>query len=458
MKKRKEKDVSAQSEPVLTDGELEMLRSSIATDAQKRKWLPNYDNSDKAKAWRYIKKNKAFAVICVVLALCMLTLLVLGIMLAVKKAEGRENTDDYTVIIGTESYKSSYKSAVRDGVFYIDMYPIAEYTSMTVTGKKNAVKFTASETNYLRFEDGSDTAVINGALVELGGTAAVSSEVCEIPFSFLSKAVTDGLRISFDKETNTVKINRLMYATDKKDEYTPVEICFSSAQFAVLQAIQRPQDDGLYQYSIDVSKYLSSIEPENASEYLILANKQNPLAEDYVPTDLKSINVSGENPSRQLRSDAALAAEVMIRAMKQAGITDTYVTSAYRSYEKQNELFYGYINEHMVKDKISREEAEEKVLTYSARPGTSEHQTGLCVDFITNSMGTSLDERFEATAAFRWLSNNAYKYGFILRYPKDKVDITGYKYEPWHYRFVGRRVATEIYSSGLCLEEYLELN
>ena len=76
---------------------------------------------------------------------------------------------------------------------------------------------------------------------------------------------------------------------------------------------------------------------------------------------------------------------------------------------------------------------------------------------MTNTM-TDLDETFEDTAAFRWLSENAYKYGFILRYPSNKTDITGYKYEPWHYRFVGRTVAAEIYNSGLCLEEYLELN
>ena len=76
---------------------------------------------------------------------------------------------------------------------------------------------------------------------------------------------------------------------------------------------------------------------------------------------------------------------------------------------------------------------------------------------MTSAM-TDLDESFENTAAFKWLQENAYKYGFILRYPTDKTDVTGYKYEPWHYRFVGRTAATEIHDSGLCLEEYLSLN
>ena len=76
---------------------------------------------------------------------------------------------------------------------------------------------------------------------------------------------------------------------------------------------------------------------------------------------------------------------------------------------------------------------------------------------MTDDM-SNLDESFENTAAFRWLSENAHKFGFILRYMENKVDVTGYKYEPWHYRFVGRTAAAEIYNSGLCLEEYLTLN
>ena len=94
-------------------------------------------------------------------------------------------------------------------------------------------------------------------------------------------------------------------------------------------------------------------------------------------------------------------------------------------------------------------------MTYSARPGTSEHQTGLCVDFMTNTM-TELDNSFERSRAFEWLTENAYRFGFILRYPKDKEDVTGYNYESWHYRFVGRSAATVIHEKNETLEEYLE--
>ena len=93
------------------------------------------------------------------------------------------------------------------------------------------------------------------------------------------------------------------------------------------------------------------------------------------------------------------------------------------------------------------------VLSYSAYPGTSEHQTALCVDLITSS--GKLDVNFAQTEAFAWLSQNAYRFGFILRYPEGKEEVTGYSYEPWHYRFVGREAATDIHFGGLTLETYL---
>ena len=455
--KKKENANIPQNENMLNDDELRILRASVEADKKSRKRLPHYDNSDTAKLARYVKSNKIFAAVCVVLALCIVTVMVLGIVLAVKKASQRENTDDYTVMIGTETYTAKYKTAMRNGVFYIDMYPIAKYADLTVTGSKSNVKFTASEDNYLRFEDGSDTAVINGAMVELGGTAVVSADVCEVPFEFLTKAIGDGLKLTLDKETNTVKIKRLMYQVDK-DEYTPVDVLFSSDYFSVIQAIQRPETPDEFEYSIDVSAFLDSIDPVNSEEYLILANKQTPLGEDYAPSDLKRLNcrTADSNRNYQLREDAADALYVMMLAMNAEGITDVYVTSAYRTYSYQKNLFDKYVNGHM-SEGMSRDEAIAAALEYSASPGTSEHQTGLCLDFMTDDM-LDLDETFEDTDAFEWLSENVYKYGFILRYPEDKVDITEYKYEPWHYRFVGRTVATEIYTSGLCLEEYLELN
>ena len=117
-----------------------------------------------------------------------------------------------------------------------------------------------------------------------------------------------------------------------------------------------------------------------------------------------------------------------------------YVVSGFRSYNTQNTLYNNYVN------RDGRDEAD----TYSARPGHSEHQTGLAADF------NMVDDDFEYTAEGKWLNDNAYKYGFILRYPKGKTGETGYIYESWHYRYVGVDLASKLYNGGnwISLESY----
>lgn len=198
------------------------------------------------------------------------------------------------------------------------------------------------------------------------------------------------------------------------------------------------------------------IDTEN-TEYLVLLNKTHPSGEHYCPPDLT--RVDGEltlyGKEIELRLYAAKAAEAMVREMHAQGYTDIVVTSGYRSYSYQQSLFNTYIGQEMAAHPDWTEaQAREMVLTYSAAPGTSEHHTGNAIDLISTNH-VSLDETFAQNPAYEWLQNNAHRFGFILRYPADKTDITGYSYEPWHYRFVGSKAATEIHERGLTLEEYL---
>ena len=217
-----------------------------------------------------------------------------------------------------------------------------------------------------------------------------------------------------------------------------------------------------YTYKTDETGFLQYIVTGMDAQYLVLANKTSPLGADYIPDTVRL--TCATNPYNQrdetLNSRAANALYAMLSEMAADGITDIFVTSSYRSYDRQQSLFYGYIDEEMSKNPaLTREQAEQIVLTYSAYPGTSEHQTGLCVDFGTNAeyneVGEVLTEYFEETAAFRWLIENCYRFGFILRYPEDKVSVTGYTYEPWHYRYVGREAATESMLRGLYRAECL---
>ena len=126
--------------------------------------------------------------------------------------------------------------------------------------------------------------------------------------------------------------------------------------------------------------------------------------------------------------------------------------SAYRSVEKQQQLFDRSQQAYMAQG-MSEEEAYAKTATETAIPGTSEHQTGLAADIVTPTY-QMLDAGFADTPAGQWLSEHAAEYGFVLRYPQDKQEVTGTIYESWHYRFVGKTHAKLMKESGLCLEEY----
>ena len=185
-----------------------------------------------------------------------------------------------------------------------------------------------------------------------------------------------------------------------------------------------------------------------------LVNKEHLLSSDYVPEDLVRLNsfMSAEYSAMMTR-EAADAMKTMIAAMKAAGITDIHAQSGYRSYSVQSTL---YANKTAYYRNRGYGESEARTLaaTVVAVPGSSEHQTGLAMDFTTSSAG--LTEYFAETAAGKWLAANSWKYGFILRYPKGKEDITGYIYEPWHFRYVGKIHAEYIHRYQLTLDEYYD--
>lgn len=183
-----------------------------------------------------------------------------------------------------------------------------------------------------------------------------------------------------------------------------------------------------------------------SNEYLMLINKSSDINKDYVPQDLVIPNIRfkvANDMCREMRAEAAEAIENMFNAAKEDGI-NLIAISGYRSYDYQKVVY----------DRSVATDGQEYTDNYVAVPGTSEHQTGLVMDMLSDEY-LSLDEGFENTNAFKWLMDNMSKYGFILRYPKGKEDITGYDYEPWHLRYVGVDAAKEIMDNGITLEEYI---
>ncbi len=205
-----------------------------------------------------------------------------------------------------------------------------------------------------------------------------------------------------------------------------------------------------------VDQSIEKEEPEQArldiktpSSQFVLVNKQNPLSSiDYRPSDLVVPNVktvsSDSKDEQSIRDLIRPDFESMMKASAGAGHS-LMMNSGFRSSQKQAFYYNNYV-------KNSGETAANK---FSAKPGYSEHQTGLSMDISYQNRKCYLEECFGDSAAGTWLAEHAHEYGFILRYPKGKEAITGYQYEPWHFRFVGKKTANEIYQNGMSYEEYL---
>ena len=190
---------------------------------------------------------------------------------------------------------------------------------------------------------------------------------------------------------------------------------------------------------------------QNPENKLTLVNKVFALPEDYIPGDLVRPDVefsfgNQDIEKSYMRQEAASALEKMFADAKSQDI-HLFAVSGYRSYQRQDDNFHNKVN------KIG-EEAAAKIVAY---PGNSEHQTGLAMDISSQSANFKLTEQFGGTPEGKWLMENAHRFGYILRYPKGLETITGYNYEPWHYRYVGLKAAAEIYKNQLTLEEYFNI-
>lgn len=258
-----------------------------------------------------------------------------------------------------------------------------------------------------------------------------------IPVALEIKLDKNNIEIGVNKST---KINANVYPEDAINK----ELVFESSD----ESIAKIDNDGnLYSYKI-------------GSCNIIIKTKEEPIIENSVKVNVVEVPKFVDNNSGLTYINGVLIAnkkyslpanynpgidKTALSAyyeMKNAAVQNGFsleIMSGFRSYETQRNLYNRYVNTY------GKAEAD----TFSAEPGKSEHQTGLAFD-----LGW-VDDDYAYTAEGKWLADNCYKYGFIIRYPKGKEHITGYKYEPWHVRYLGNPLATDVYNSGLCLEEYL---
>lgn len=205
--------------------------------------------------------------------------------------------------------------------------------------------------------------------------------------------------------------------------------------------------------SKDVTEQIATFDKQKhsltdpASQWVVV-NKKRPLEpKQYEPLSLRTPDIDVESSSMQVNEQAAVALEALVNAASAEGVKLT-VASAYRSYPEQTTIYNSMVKGY------GQEEADRQ----SARPGYSEHQTGWAADLGASNGTCRIETCFADTREGKWLAANAHKHGFIIRYPKDKESVTGYNYEPWHVRFVGIELSTEMHNQKIeTLEEFFNL-
>lgn len=238
------------------------------------------------------------------------------------------------------------------------------------------------------------------------------------------------------KELNNINKKVKYFKMDNLDRY--INYKNKSPDKEIKQIIKDVNMD------LDKESYEDMIKATNLNSINILVNKHNYLTEDYVPENLENINSSYALSNMKMVSEAKNAFENLSKAAAKQNLK-VIAMSTYRSYEYQVDLYNRYV----------KTDGKEAADTYSGRPGNSEHQTGLAVDVYNVKESYT---NFEKTKEYTWMQNNAYKYGFILRFPKDKENETGYEFESWHYRYVGLETAKYIKEHNISFEEYCAIN
>lgn len=255
-------------------------------------------------------------------------------------------------------------------------------------------------------------------------------------------------KLGYSKSDTETLLNNLDKSTiDKIDKKYDNLVEYSKVKYFHIENIDRYDSYKDKNSSMSISEVIMNVNTSLDKEFysdietvkdpddtLVLVNKYYALPSGIKPKNL--VDIEGE----KMESVAADAMKKMISDLRSTGL-DIILQSGYRSEETQSIIY----------NKNITNRGKERADKYSARPNHSEHQTGLAMDLSTDG---TLEETFENTKQFAWLQENAHKYGFIMRYPKDKVYMTGYSYEPWHYRYVGVEIATLIKNEGITFEEY----
>lgn len=436
--------------------------------------------------------------ICVFLIICTVSATVFLISL-MNYGDRPQKPSYVTVTAGGKNSEYEYADIVRDGVCYVNFSQIADICDFSQSGDKDTVIYSTLGGEQIKFTPPSRSIVINGNTLTLAaGEVVLDGKKNEIwvPADFvsgyllgLSVTVTDGINEDSGKPYLTVTVSRI----EEGDGYA--EVGFVLKQNSVLSGISNeslpeepvtlPAGAPEYEFAADLSHYLKYMCPADFDKHMLLINPSHPVDETFMPEDMISVpNPNYDNMT--LCRDASKSLEALFLEMHTLGFKDLKVNIAYRNYQTQktqfeiytfDERYYYHYNYEKTgkwfsdtaykvlgktyletkyisqnKTTLSADDAKRVAMSYSAYPGTSDHQSGLGFDLSLAGYG---GQKFAQSDEYKWLVENAHKFGFIFRYPEGKENITGYSFEPYHLRFVGQYHAAIIHETGLTLDEYV---
>ncbi len=385
---------------------------------------------------------------------------------------------------GEEVRKVPVETALQGKEAYFCFNDLSAYLEMSEGGTAAEMKFilpkggilpeTAAgdgSEQFVIFLSDTSKVIVNGQMVEMDVPSLLRGTEIWVSLDFVADYMQN-VSFTYSEKKQEVRISRIKDEAHSTDNLTiylhptftlqnadPIPSIQEDPLIGDLPISSDPDATGgiVLTFLTDLSDYESYMNPtgDMRDAFLVLAGEREVLSSSYVPASMVEVpQKSVISDTQYLSAYAAKALDALYKELRAAEFYSMAVYKSYVSYADQSVLFEGKVEELMqVNNSLTRSQAEKNAAAQVCRPGTDDHQTGLAVDMDTFGCVTT---DFQYEAEYTWLQENAWKFGFILRYPKDKTDETGHAFEPWHYRYVGRYHAQKIHASGLCLEEYLE--
>ncbi|MCQ2428538.1 MAG: D-alanyl-D-alanine carboxypeptidase family protein [Clostridia bacterium] len=486
---------------------LDKIRREIAdiSRAERQRLREKY-SSVAANAFKTAKEYSGYFVLFFVIVSVLLVSVAAGsLFIFGSHADNAGLAKEIVYTVGSRTVRKQ-KSAelIRGNTVYANLSELAEMCGMSVSGDMSSVKFSTSAGEYAVFGADSGVAVLNGSRAEMEGPAVIEKNAVLVPLSFIETKMT-GICVEYSREHESetgddgaplpeglitgIKI------TVASSEASGVPVGFVLKATEPLNSLSKDSipsgwlligdDNIVYTYNTDLSSYQKYMNPSDKKKYYLIINADNRKDSSFIPDGMIPVLNVKSGKSFQMDKNAEKSLEAMFTEMASLGIRDVYVNRAYVSYATQkssfdtayyNERYYyknnfastgkyfsdtanavlgkAYVTSNYVSKGIyhlSDADARRVASTYCAEPGTSDHQSGLSADI----WGTDGSAGFAKTEAYQWLKENAYKFGFIERYPAGKEKVTGFSAEPYHWRFVGQYHAAVMHDYGFCLEEYV---